>query len=155
MFATASYYLPTRSRGSHDLKAGFEWLDDGGSSGATGKSGAIQYLDSNGQTNQVRLYRCRRRPNTFGDTLAAVNRRQPAPGALRAGPLGVTDRLTVTAGLRYDRQTPYYEESRRAPVLSDVFAAVGHDRPRAARAQHLRATRRRAVRPDRQRPVDA
>jgi hypothetical protein len=122
VFATVSYYRPTGHAGSHDLKAGVEWLDDGGSSGATGKSGPIQYLDSNGQTSQIRLTDVGT-PDSFGDTwLPSTDGNRRMAGYLQDR-WAITNRLTVTAGLRFDRQTPYYEESRRAPVLSDVFAA--------------------------------
>jgi hypothetical protein len=123
VFASASYYLPTRSAGSHDLKAGLEWLDDGGSSGATGKSGAIQYLDSNGQTSQVRLTDVGT-PDTFGDTWLPSTDGNRRAAAYLQDRWAVTNRLTVTAGVRYDRQTPYYEDSRRDPVLAEVFAAT-------------------------------
>lgn len=122
VFASASYYLPTTHAGSHDLKAGVEWLDDGGSSGATGLSGAIQYLDSNGQTNQVRLTDVGT-PNTFGDTwLPSTDGNRRLAGYVQDR-WAVNNRLTITAGVRYDQQTPYYDDSKRAPVLSDVFAA--------------------------------
>ena len=122
VFATASYYLPTNRRGSHDIKAGLEWLDDGGSSGQTGKSGAIQYLDSNGQTNQVRLSDVGT-PETFRDTwLPSTDGNRRIAGYLQDR-WSITNRVTLTAGVRYDRQTPYYEDSRRDPVLADVFAA--------------------------------
>jgi hypothetical protein len=35
-----------------------------------------------------------------------------------------TTRVTLTAGVRFDHQRPYYEASTLAPVLSDVFAAA-------------------------------
>jgi hypothetical protein len=123
VFANASYYLPTDRGGSHDLKAGFEWLDDGGSSGATGQSGAVQYLDSNGQTSQVRLTDVGT-PETFGETWLPSTDGNRRLAAYVQDRWAVTDRLTVTAGLRYDQQTPYYEDSKRAPVLSEVFAAA-------------------------------
>jgi Carboxypeptidase regulatory-like domain/TonB dependent receptor len=121
-FASTSYYLPTNRAGSHDLKAGAEWLDDGGSSGATGKSGAIQYLDANGQTNQVRLTDVGT-PETFGDTWLPSTDGNRRLAAYLQDRWAITNRITVTAGVRYDRQEPYYEESKRAPVLSDVFVA--------------------------------
>lgn len=122
VFASVNYYLPTARAGSHDFKAGIEWLDDGGSSGATGKSGAIQYLDSNGQTNQVRLTDVGS-PDTFGDTWLPSRDGNRRAAAYLQDRWAISARLTLTAGVRYDRQTPYYEESRRDPVLSDVFAA--------------------------------
>ena len=123
VFATATYYLPTQSRGSHDLKAGYEWLDDGGSSGATGTSGPVYYLDANGQTNQVRLFDVGD-PDTFGNTWLPSTDGNRRLALYLQDRWSVTGRLTVTAGLRYDRQAPYYEESRRDPVLTDVFAAA-------------------------------
>lgn len=122
VFGTASYYLPTATRGSHDLKAGVEWLDDGGSSGETGKSGPIQYRDSNGQTSQIRL-------SDVGDPAEFGGSWLPSRDGNRRLAFYLQDRwtlsrLSVTAGLRYDRQNPYYRQSRRTPVLSDVFAAT-------------------------------
>lgn len=122
VYGTASYYLPTTSRGSHDLKAGFEWLDDGGSSGATGTSGPIQYLDSNGQTNQIRLYDVGD-PDSFGDTWLPSTDGNKRAAAYVQDRWSI-ERLTITAGLRYDHQSPYYEESRRDPVLSEIFPAI-------------------------------
>jgi hypothetical protein len=122
VFGTISYYLPTTRAGSHDLKAGLEWLDDGGSSGATGLSGAIQYLDSNGQTNQVRLTDVGT-PETFGAAWLPSTDGNRRAAAYAQDRWAVNNRVTVTAGVRVDRQTPYYEESRRDPVLADVFAA--------------------------------
>lgn len=123
VFASASYYLPTLHAGSHDLKGGFEWLDDGGSSGATGKSGPIQYLDSNGQTNQVRLYDVGT-PETFGDTWLPSSDGNRRLAAYLQDRWAIGNRVTLTAGIRFDRQTPYYDDSRRDPVLADVFPAV-------------------------------
>lgn len=122
VFGTVTYYLPTVTRGSHDVKAGFEWLDDGGSSGETGESGPIQYRDANGLPNQIRLSDVGD-PQTFGETWL------PSSDGNRRLALFVQDRwtagrVTLTAGLRYDRQAPYYKESRRDPVLADVFPAI-------------------------------
>ena len=122
VFATLTYYLPTATRGSHDVKAGIEWLDDGGSAGETGRSGPIQYRDANGLPNQVRLSDVGD-PDTFGQSWL------PSRDGNRRTAFYLQDRwsfarVTVTAGLRYDRQTPYYEESRRDPVLADVFPGV-------------------------------
>ncbi len=123
VFATASYYLPTDRAGSHDLKAGLEWLDDAGSNGATGTSGPILYLDRNGAPSQIRL-------SDVGDAAAFGDTWLPASDANRHVSLYAQDRwtagshLTVTAGLRFDQQRPYYKSSRRAPELGDVFPAV-------------------------------
>lgn len=121
VFATASYYLPTQSWGSHDFKGGFEWLDDGGSSGATGTSGPILYLDSNGQPSQIRLTDVGA-PEEFGTTWLPSKDGNKRLAFYLQDRWSATNRITITAGVRYDRQNPYYEESRRTPVLSEVFA---------------------------------
>ena len=41
-------------------------------------------------------------------------------------------RITITAGVRYDRQRPYYEASTSAPVLSDIFPSGEHPGRHAA-----------------------
>jgi hypothetical protein len=123
VFANATYYLPTARRGAHDLKAGFEWLDDAGSSGATGSSGPILYLDGNGAPTQIRL-------TDVGDPATFGSAWTPSVDANRHLSLYAQDRWTVaprvtfTAGLRYDRQRPYYESATRTPLLTEVFSAV-------------------------------
>jgi hypothetical protein len=123
VFASGTYFLPTAHTGSHDLKAGMEWLDDAGTSGATGTSGPILYLDANGQPSQIRL-------TDVGDPAAFGTTWQASTDANRHASLYAQDRwalngrVTITGGLRYDRQRPYYDGSSRAPVLSDVFPAV-------------------------------
>ena len=119
-FVNLNYYLPT-SAGSHDLKAGFEFINDRSLNVANGASGPILYLDLNGATNQVRV-------TDFGD-----------PGAFGSGwtqsadydrryslyfqdRYTATNRITLTAGVRYDYQRPYYSEANRVPLISDVWA---------------------------------
>jgi len=121
-FLSATYFLPT-ARGSHDLKIGGEWLDDGGRSGETGLSGPIQYRDANGLVNQVRLSDVGN-PDTFRDEWLPSSDGNRRLAFYLQDRWAVNDRLSITAGLRYDRQQPYYEESRRVPVLADVFAAA-------------------------------
>ncbi|HEY7792053.1 MAG TPA: carboxypeptidase-like regulatory domain-containing protein, partial [Vicinamibacterales bacterium] len=48
VYGKVTYYLPTKSSGSHDLKFGFEWLDDQSNFASIGTSGPILYLDENG-----------------------------------------------------------------------------------------------------------
>ena len=110
--------------------------------------GAIQYLDSNGQTNQVRLTDVGT-PETFGDTWLPSTDGNRRLAAYAQDRWAVTDRLTVTAGVRYDRQTPYYEESQaRAGAERCVRRVVTTGRD-AARAQHRsrRASACRSIRP--------
>lgn len=122
-FLSATYFLPTTSLGSHDLKVGGEWLDDGGSSGQTGLSGPIQYRDANGLVNQVRLSDVGD-PDTFRDSWLPSQDGNRRLAFYAQDRWTITDRLTLTAGLRFDRQQPYYEESKRSPVLADVFTAA-------------------------------
>lgn len=122
-FLTAAYFLPTARFGSHDLKAGGEWLDDGGRSGDTGLSGPVQYRDSNGVPTQVRLSDVGD-PGDFRDTWLPSTDGNRRLALYLQDRWTVNGRLSLTAGVRYDRQNPYYDESRRVPVLIDVFPSV-------------------------------
>jgi hypothetical protein len=119
LFGTVTYFLPTHA-GSHDQKAGVEWLDDGQLTENTGESGPIYYQDLNGQPDQVQLF-------SFGDFATLRQDWTGANNSNRRQALFVQDRwsatsrITITAGVRYDRQRPYYKESVLAPVLSDIF----------------------------------
>jgi hypothetical protein len=121
VFGTLTYFLPTK-HGSHDLKAGFEWLNDREINSSDASSGNILYLDLNGQPNEVRLY-------NFGDPSTLGSAWNGPNDVNRRAALYFQDRwtasshVTVTAGVRYDRQRPYYLAGKSDPVLTDIFTA--------------------------------
>src|SRR5262249_50210445 len=121
VFATVTYFLPT-SAGSHDLKTGLEWLDDGQLTENTGESGPIYYQDLNGRTDQVQLFNFGDPATLRTDWTGADNRNRRLALFLQDR-WAISPRATVTAGIRYDRQRPYYKDSTLKPVLSDIFAA--------------------------------
>src|SRR6185437_9613003 len=55
VYGNATYYLPTKTAGSHDLKLGFEWIDDESDFSYNGTSGPIRYLDNNGAVDEIYL----------------------------------------------------------------------------------------------------
>ena len=125
VYGSATYFLPTKSGGSHDLKFGFEWINDMSNFASIGTSGPILYLDSNGATSEIRL-------TDLGDP-AKLGSTWTIPGddnkrfALYAQDRWTaTSRVTITAGVRVDRQAPYYTEGKRDPLLTEVFSAVTH-----------------------------
>jgi len=122
LFATVTYFLPTAT-GSHDLKSGLEWLDDAQLTENTGESGPVYYQDLNGRADQIQLF-------NFGDPATLRSQWTGADNRNRRLALflqdrwAITTRVTVTAGVRYDHQRPYYKESTLKPQLSDIFAAA-------------------------------
>ncbi len=118
-YGTMTYFLPT-DKGSHDLKAGFEYMNDRSTNTANGTAGPILYQDRNGATSQVRLTDYGD-PATFGTgwTQASdYDRHYTLYGQDR---WTLTNRVTLTAGVRYDYQRPYYSAAVRTPTLS-IFA---------------------------------
>ncbi|MBW8862750.1 MAG: carboxypeptidase regulatory-like domain-containing protein, partial [Acidobacteria bacterium] len=122
LFATVTYFLPT-STGSHDLKTGLEWLDDAQLTENTGESGPIYYQDLNGRADQVQLFNFGD-PATLRSEWTGADNRNRRLALFLQDRWSITARVTVTAGVRYDRQRPYYKESTLKPTLSDVFAAA-------------------------------
>lgn len=122
VFATGTYFLPT-SIGSHDIKFGIEWLDDAQLTENTGESGPVYYQDLNGRPDQVQLFNFGNF-TTLGSEWTGADNRNRRSALLLQDRWSATARVTITAGLRYDRQRPYYEGSTLAPVLSNVFAAA-------------------------------
>jgi hypothetical protein len=125
VYANATYFLPTQNGGSHDLKFGGEWINDMSNFASIGTSGPILYLTSNGATDEIRL-------TDLGDP-AKLGSTWTIPGddnkrfALYAQDRWtVTSKATVTMGVRYDRQAPYYTEGKRDPLLTEVFSPVTH-----------------------------
>ncbi len=120
IFGTLTYFLPT-SHGSHDLKAGFEWLNDRQVFDRTGQAGDVLYLDFNGQPDQVELFDFGD-PATLGSAWTGANNVNRRTALYAQDRWSVSPHVTVTAGVRYDRQRPYYLSSKSAPVLSDIFS---------------------------------
>ena len=120
MTLTSTYYLPEKA-GSHDIKFGFEWLDDQSKFANNGSSGPIFYRDLNGAVDLVRLTDL----GTFGDFgtgWTGADDRNKRAAIFIQDRWSLNDRFSLTLGLRYDRQAPYYEDSIRNPVLSSEFA---------------------------------
>jgi hypothetical protein len=122
LFATATYFLPTAS-GSHDLKTGLEWLDDAQLTENTGESGPVYYQDLNGRADQIQLFNFGN-PATLRTEWTGADNRNRRLALFLQDRWAVTTRITVTAGVRYDHQRPYYKESTLKPTLSDIFAAA-------------------------------
>jgi hypothetical protein len=125
VYANATYFLPTQNGGSHDLKFGGEWINDMSNYASIGTSGPILYLDSNSAVDEIRLTDLGD-PAKLGDTWTI-----PGDDNMRFALYGqdrwtVNSRITVTAGLRFDRQAPYYTEGKRDPLLTEVFSPVTH-----------------------------
>lgn len=121
LYVKGTYFLPDKL-GTHDLKLGFEWQDDQSVFSNNGNSGPILYLDRNGAVDEIRLTDF----NTFESFTKDWtgnddrNMRHAAYFQDRWSPIG---RITLTLGLRYERQRPHYEASTRKPILTEVFDA--------------------------------
>jgi len=122
LFATVTYFLPTAT-GSHDLKSGLEWLDDAQLTENTGESGPVYYQDLNGRADQIQLFNFGN-PATLRTEWTGADNRNRRLALFLQDRWAVTTRITVTAGVRYDHQRPYYKESTLKPTLSDIFAAA-------------------------------
>jgi len=122
IFATVTYFLPSNI-GSHDIKAGLEWFDDAQLNESTGQSGVIYYQDLNGRPDQVQLFNMGTF-STLGTSWTGADNRNRREALFLQDRWAANTRITITAGVRYDRQRPYYESSKSAPVLSDIFPSV-------------------------------
>lgn len=118
--ALVTYFLP-EVLGSHDFKFGAEWQDDQSQFANNGASGPILYRDLNGATDLVRLTDLGTNAD-FGAGWTGADDRNTRIALFAQDTWSLNRRLTVTLGVRYDRQEPHYEDAVRNPVLSDVFA---------------------------------
>jgi hypothetical protein len=116
---TATYYLPEKM-GDHDLKAGVEWADDQSRNGNNGNSGQIQYRDRNGLIDEIRVTDFNTF-ETFGTEWTGPDDRNERWSAFFQDRWRPASRVTITAGIRYDRQRPHYEASIRKPILNAIF----------------------------------
>lgn len=116
---TATYYLPEKM-GDHDFKAGIEYANDQSRNGNNGNSGPIQYRDRGGLIDEIRVADF----NTFesfGTDWTGPDDRNMRWSAFFQDRWRPASRVTITAGIRYDRQRPHYEAAIRKPILSDIF----------------------------------
>jgi outer membrane receptor protein involved in Fe transport len=121
VYGNATYFLPTGA-GSHDLKIGFEWINDMSNFASSGTSGPILYLDSSGVTDEIRLTDLGD-PATLKDTWTIPGDNDKRVALYLQDRWSMSSRVTLTAGLRYDRQEPYYTEGKRDPILTEFFEA--------------------------------
>ena len=116
---TATYFLPEKA-GSHDFKFGYEYANDQSKFASNGNSGPILYRDLNGAVNEIRLTDVGTF-ESFGDTWTGADDRDQRHALFFQDRWSPIARLTLTLGVRWERQRPHYEASIRQPVLTQVF----------------------------------
>jgi carboxypeptidase family protein len=119
--AQSTYYVPDKG-GSHDLKVGFEYLLDIAKYTLTGASGTTRYLDLNGQTDQIQFVDVGD-ASTLGSSWRGGNDRNLRYAAYFQDRWNPNGRTTITAGVRWDHQRPYYLDGVRDPLIKDVLTA--------------------------------
>ncbi|MGE3274817.1 MAG: carboxypeptidase regulatory-like domain-containing protein [Vicinamibacterales bacterium] len=118
---TASYFLPEKA-GSHDFKFGFEYLDDQSRFANNGSSGQILYRDLNGAVDQIRVTDLGTF-SSFGDSWTGPDDRNKRYSLFLQDRWSLNNRVSLTLGVRMDRQQPYYLDAVRNPVLTEIFPA--------------------------------
>lgn len=117
---TGTYYLPNVG-GSHDLKFGYEYLNDQAKFGDNGNSGPIEYRDRDGLPAEIRLTDLGTF-ESFGTSWVGADDRNQWHAFFAQDRWAMSSRLSVTLGLRVDRQRPHYQPGRRDPVLTEIFS---------------------------------
>jgi hypothetical protein len=121
VMAQATYYVPNKA-GSHDLKFGYEWVLDIEHYGVNGNSGPFEYLDLNGQVDRIMITDVNTF-DSFGTSWKGGNDRDLRNSLYAQDRWAPNSRLTLTLGLRLDRQRPYYLDGVRDPLVQDVLTA--------------------------------
>lgn len=118
---TSTYYLPEKL-GSHDFKFGYEYVNDQSKFANNGASGPILYRELNGAVNEIRLTDLGDFAD-FGTGWTGADDRNKRHALFFQDRWSPTSRLTLTLGVRWDRQQPHYESSIRKAALTAVFPA--------------------------------
>jgi TonB dependent receptor len=116
-----TYYVPDKA-GSHDLKFGFEYVLDISKYTIDGRSGPIQYRDLNGATNEIQFVDVGKNSD-LGSTWSGGNNRDLRYSGYAQDRWNINNRATITAGLRWDYQRPYYLAGKRDPIIKDILPA--------------------------------
>ncbi|HEX7136857.1 MAG TPA: carboxypeptidase regulatory-like domain-containing protein, partial [Vicinamibacterales bacterium] len=119
IIAQTTYFVPEKA-GSHDLKFGFEYILDISKYTITGASGPIRYIDTNGQPDQVQFVDVGKQSD-LGNSWAGGNNRNQRYAGYFQDRWSPNDRTTITGGLRWDHQRPYYLSGQRNPIIQDVY----------------------------------
>ena len=125
---TATYFLPEKA-GSHDFKFGYEYANDQSKFASNGASGPILYRDLNGAVNEIRITDLGTF-ESFGTDWTGADDRNLKHAVFFQDRWSPVPRLTLTLGVRWERQQPHYEASIRQPVVTAVFPNAdgpGHD----------------------------
>jgi hypothetical protein len=120
--AQATYYVADRA-GSHDLKVGYEYLIDVAKYTIDGRSGTVQYRDLNGQTDQIRFIDVGNNSD-LGTKWRGGNDRNLRNAGYVQDRWNPNNRTTLTLGLRWDYQKPYYLDGVRDPLVKDILPAA-------------------------------
>jgi hypothetical protein len=116
---TGTYYVPT-GVGSHDFKFGGGYTMDIERTVVNGNSGPIRYRDRAGRTDEIEVVDVGTRQDLY-DTWSGPDNRNEIITAFFQDRFSPTSRLTILAGVRYDRQRGHYQPGQRAPILSEIF----------------------------------
>ncbi len=116
---TWTYFLPDKL-GSHDMKFGYEWIENRYQQGINGQSGQVRYLDLNGNIDRITLNDTGGF-DEFGTTWEPSFTSNRMMAAFLQDRWSLARNMTLQLGVRYGYQRPYFEEGTRNPLLSDVF----------------------------------
>ncbi len=116
---TSTYYLPEKA-GSHDFKFGYEYVNDQSKFANNGNSGPILYRDLGGVIDEIRVTDLGTF-ESFGSSWTGADDRNKRHALFFQDRWSPMDRLTLSLGIRWDRQQPHYEASIRKPVLTAIF----------------------------------
>jgi hypothetical protein len=116
-----TYYVPDKA-GSHDLKFGFEYVLDISKYTIDGRSGPIQYRPLNAAANEIQFVDVGKNSD-LNNTWSGGNNRDQRYSGYAQDRWNLNNRTTITAGLRWDYQRPYYLAGKRDPIIQDILPA--------------------------------
>jgi len=119
-----TYYLPGKA-GSHDFKFGFEDIHDSYHFGINGQSGPyrLYYPAKGAAPNRVRFIDTGL-PGDYNSGWTAGANIDQHYSIYAQDRWAFNNRLSLTAGLRYDYQDVGYEDGIRKPEITDVTTAL-------------------------------